>query len=91
MELYQSKVKTIYLALNSNSVDQVIINKKRKNARYKNWVLIKKVKTSIHINRDKVTLSATQRTQFPFLLLWVCTVHKVQDLNLNAGTVSFEL
>ena len=30
IELYQSKVKTIYLALNSNSVDQVIINKKEK-------------------------------------------------------------
>ena len=34
---------------------------------------------------------SVKRTQFPLTLSWVCTVHKVQGLNLTEGVVSFDL
>ena len=34
---------------------------------------------------------SVKRTQFHLTLSWACTVHKVQDLSLTEGVVSFDL
>ena len=32
-----------------------------------------------------------KRTEFPLILSWACTIHKVQALNLDEGVVNFNL
>ena len=35
--------------------------------------------------------SIIKRTQFPLMLSWACTIHKVQSLSLEEGVVNFDL
>ena len=52
-------------------------------------VPIKREETSIYFNKYKSTSPAIKKTQFPIVISWVCTVHKVQGLRLTSGVVSF--
>ena len=54
------------------------------------WVPIQKYEASFPIKKNKPHLSI-KRTQFPLVLSWACTIHKVQGLTLKEGVVSFEL
>ena len=61
-----------------------VITKNNKN------VPIKREETSIYFNKYKSISPAIKRTQFPIVLSWLCTVHKVQGLRLTSGVVSFD-
>ena len=52
---------------------------------------IKREEISIYLNKYKTTSPAIKRTQFPVVLSWACTVHKVQGLSLTSAVVSFDL
>ena len=54
-------------------------------------VPIEKSETSINLQRNRPLSPAIHRTQFPLMLSWACTVHKVQSLSLEKAVISFDL
>ena len=41
------------------------------------WVLVEKTEANIRIQKNKDSSPTVKRTQFPLMLVWGCTVHKV--------------
>ena len=87
ISINQNEVNTIYVA----SAGKIRINRNDLKSRNNMWVPIKKEVTSIYLNKYKITSPAINRTQFPLMLSWTCTVHKVQDLSLNSAVISLDL
>ena len=54
-------------------------------------VPVKREETSIYLSKYKSTLTAIKSTQFPLVLSWACTVHKVHGLSLTLAVASFDL
>ena len=59
--------------------------------RIHNVVSIERTETDIHVHKNISSSPAINRTQFPLMLSWACTVHKVQGLSLREVVVSFQL
>ena len=55
------------------------------------WVPVKKAETNIRIRTNKDSSPAVAKTQFPLLLAWGCTLHKVPDLAREEVAISFDL
>ena len=55
------------------------------------WVPTEKAEAKIRIRTNKDSSPAVTRTQFPLMLAWSCTVHKVQGLILEEVVISFDL
>ena len=47
------------------------------------WVPVEKTEVDIRIKGTKSSSPVVKRTQYPLMLAWGCTVHKVQDLSLE--------
>ena len=58
--------------------------------RQNSWIVIEKCKTEIPIKKGLASPSIKQ-TQFPLILPWGSTVHKVQGLSLEQGIDDFDL
>ena len=91
ISINKNEVDAIYVAFDNVSAWQIRINRNDLIARNVMWVPIKREETSIYINKCKITSSAIKRTQFPLMLSWACTVHKVQGLSLNSAVINFDL
>ena len=55
------------------------------------WVPVEKTEVDIKIKSSKISSPVIKRTQYPFVLAWVCTVHQVQGLILTQIVVKFQL
>ena len=55
------------------------------------WVPIERTKANIRVRASKDSSPVIERSQFPLMLAWGCTVHKVQELTLEKVVVSFDL
>ena len=55
------------------------------------WVPIDKTEPKMKIKLNKDTSPFIQRTQFPLMISWACTSHKMQGLSLDSAVVSFDL
>ena len=60
-------------------------------ARHHNFVPIERSETDIHINKKNLFSPAIKRTQFPLVLSWATSIHKVQSLSVSEAVISFEL
>ena len=60
-------------------------------ARLNNCVPIERVETKIKVRTTKSSSPEIKRTQFPLMLAWACTVHKVQGKQFKECVISFDL
>ena len=60
-------------------------------AKNNKWVPVKREETSIYLSKYKSTLPTIKRTQFPLVLSWTCTVHKVHGFSLTSAVARFNL
>lgn len=72
-------IKIIYIAFDNQSAGATKIRSDRL-AQQLHAVPIERVTTEIKTNEKKLSSPVIKRTQFPLMLSWACTVHKVQGL-----------
>ena len=83
------EVKVRYVQFNNQNAGQQAIQSDIF-AKQRNWVPFQKYETTFPIKKNKLQPSS-KITQFPLVLSWSCTVHKVQGLSLSDGVISYEL
>ena len=93
-------VKFIYRNNNKNEkiyvkFDDAEAGRKRINldqfARQNLWVPLETSETNIPIRINKISSPVIKRTQFPLMLSWAYTIHKVQGLGFDKAVISFDL
>ena len=82
-------ISVVYVKFNDDSAGLEAIRSDVTAQQY-HWVPIKKGEALFGLRKNRQQPSV-KRTQFPFTLSLACTVHKVQDLSLTEGVVSFDL
>ena len=86
----QGNVAKIYIKFDDSKAGAKKINLDPL-AKRNSWVPIEKTEVDIRIKSTKLSSHVTKRTQFPLMLAWACTVHKVQGLSLSKIVLSFQL
>ena len=81
----------MHLELDDKCAGQIRMSGSDVIAKNNKWVPVKREEASIYLSEYKSTSPAIKRTQFPLVLSWECTVHKVQGLSLTLAVVSFDL
>ena len=86
----QNNVSKIYIKLDDCKAGLKKMNNDNF-ARQHLWVPVEKAIVDIMMKSNKNSSPVSKRTQFPLMLAWACTVHKVQGLSLSKVVVSFQL
>ncbi|XP_057304469.1 ATP-dependent DNA helicase PIF5-like [Hydractinia symbiolongicarpus] len=83
-----NKVSKIYVLFDDPKAGKEAIFKSNCSNR---WVPIERAEANIKLKTSKDTSPVIKRTQFPLMLSWACTVHKVKGLTLDKVVISFDL
>ena len=85
-----NNVVAIYISLDDNSAG---LKSKQTDAisRQNNWVVIERAESTFNVKKRVTNSPCVRRTQFPLMLSWACTCHKVQGLSLQSAVISFDL
>ena len=59
--------------------------------RQNNWIVIERAEATFNTKKGFSNSPCVRRTQFPLMLAWACTCHKVQSLSIPSAVISFEL
>ena len=87
---YQHDISKIYVKFDDCNAGKLKMNSENF-AKQHSWVPIEKATINIKIKSSKSSSPVIKRTQFPLMLAWACSVHKVQGLSLSKIVVSFQL
>ena len=90
IKLEVSKVSCIYVRMYDETAGLKLIKSDNCAMRLK-AVSITKIETGINIHPNRASSPVIKRTQFPLILAWECTVHKVQGKQFKEAVISFEL
>ena len=82
------KVTKIYIKFDDAGAGQKKINRDTFGKQH-SWVPVEKFEADIKLKANSYVV--IKRTQFPIMLAWACTVHKVPGLSLPKIDVSFDL
>ena len=88
-EIMNSIVKKVYLKFQDPLVARNALMSDHF-AQQNCFVSLQKCDTDIPICKGSIS-PRIKRTQFPLILSWACTMHKVQDLSREKGVVNFDL
>ena len=58
-------------------------------ARQNLCIPVEKAEASTRLRANKESSPVIKRTQFPLMLSWACTVHKVQGLSLDKAVINY--
>ena len=86
----QCNISKIYIKFDDNKAGLKRISMDSL-ARDCGWVPSERAEASIRVRANKDSSLVTNRSQFPLMLAWGCTVHKVQGLTLEKVVISFDL
>ena len=90
IKLANNKVSDIYVKLDDPTAGQ----KSRQSDHLScanNWVKITRTESVFNTKKRFSNSPSIRRTQFPIMLAWACTCHKVQGLSLPSAVISFQL
>ena len=83
-------IKKIYLEMEGDDVGLKAMNSDKYNRAHK-LVPIERVEKEIKIKKNRSSSPSIKRLQFPLVLSWACTVHKVQGKTFSKIVFSFNL
>ena len=87
-KLNGSKIEGIYIKLDDDTAGLKARNRDRL-CRENNWIYIERTEATFSPKKNRYVV--VKRTQFPLILSWACTCHKVQGLSLQSAVISFDL
>ena len=90
VKVVNGKVSKVYVKFDDETTG---INKMKSDhySRVNKVVPIERIEARIKIKPNKPSSPEIKRTQFPLMLAWACTVHKVQGKQFDNAVISFNL
>lgn len=85
-----NRVEIIYVKFDDNTAGMTLQSKDRYAVSCQS-VPIERSEATFSLNKRNISSPIIKRTQFPLMLSYACTVHKVQGLTMDRAVISFDL